>query len=92
MIIEIKKFKLVSVDDKFDLYEKVMVEKVDRLTRKKTGEKLETEKSVGYSMSLETIIRYILDRTVNDRPLTVDLCQYLKIYQNEREIITNLLK
>jgi hypothetical protein len=92
MIIEIKKFKLVSIDDKFDLYEKVMVEKVDKTTRKKTGEKIETEKSVGYSMGLESIIRYILDRTVNDQDLVVDLSTYVKMYQKEREIAMNILK
>jgi hypothetical protein len=90
MIIEINKFKLVSVDDKFDLYEKVMVKTT--VKGKKTGDTVEKEKIVGYNMQLEHIIRYILDRTVNDRNLTVDLCQYVKIYQNERQIITDLLK
>jgi hypothetical protein len=92
MIIEIKKFKLVSNDDKFDLIEKAMVEKTDKVTRKKTGETVEKEKVIGYSMRLPDIIKYILDRTVNDQKLTIDLSTYVTEYKKQREIITNLLK
>ena len=91
MVIEIKKFRLVSVDDKFDIYETISIEKKDKVTKRKTGEKIQKEKLIAYSMRLPDCIQYILDRTVNDLPLNVDLCQYVKIYQNEREIISNIL-
>ena len=90
MKIEIKNFSLVSRDNLFDLYEKAQIE--ETVDHKKTGKKIEKVKCIAYDMNLETGISYILDRTVNDQDLKVDLSTYLKIYQKERETITNLLK
>jgi len=92
MRIEIKNFILVSSDDRFDLYEKVIVTDRDFKTKVKTGTTSEKEKAVGYSMQFETCIRYILDRTINDQDKTVDLSTYISEYKKEREIVMNLLK
>lgn len=90
MKIEIKNFTLVSQKNLFDLYEKAQIEETKN--HKKSGQLIEKEKCIAYGINLETGIRYVLDRTINDQDLKVDLPTYLKMYKKEREMITNLLK
>lgn len=92
MIIEIGKFKLTSNGDKFHLSELKQVEKSNAETKVKTGEFYEKEIPVGYDMRLETAIRYITDRHVNDLELTVSWREYLELYKAEVLKIQTLLK
>jgi hypothetical protein len=92
MTIEIGKFKLVSNDDRFNLVETKQVENKDFQTKLKTGEVSERDIEIGFDMQLETAIKYIINRNLNDQDLIVDLPTYIKMYQKEREKVTNLLK
>lgn len=91
MIIDFGKFKLVSSDNRFHVIERKVVENIDPVTRRKTGKTTEKEIEVCYDMKFEYAVRYILDRTVNDKDITVDPYSYLEIYRKEREQINNIL-
>jgi hypothetical protein len=92
MTIEIGKFKLVSNDNRFNLVETKVIENKDFQTKLKTGEVSERNVEIGFDMQLETAIKYIINRNLNDQDITVDLLTYVKMYQKEREKVTNLLK
>jgi len=92
MVIEVGRFKLVGTEDRFNLLELKKVENKDFASKKKTGEISEREIEVGYDMRFETCIRYILDRTLNDQDLKVDLHTYVEMYKKEREKLMNILK
>jgi hypothetical protein len=92
MVIEIGKFKLVSNDDRFNLVETKVIENKDFQTKLKTGEISEKDVEIGFDMQLETAIKYIINRNLNDQAIIVDLPTYIKMYQKEREKVTNLLK
>lgn len=92
MVIEVGKFKLVGTEDRFNLMELRTVENKDFTTKQKTGEVTEKEFEVGYDMRFETCIQYILDRSLNDQDLKVDLRTYVEMYKKEREKLMNILK
>lgn len=92
MKIDLGKFILESRNDRFDVIELRQVEKLDPVTREKTGEVKEQPEIVCNDMRLESAVRYVIDRRLNDQDITVSLVQYLDLFKKEREKITTLLK
>jgi hypothetical protein len=85
MKIEIANFKLVSIEDRFDVYEK-------RLVEQKEGPAIEREKLICNNMRFETAMEYVRNRNLNDMDITVSSAKYIEMYKKEREKMLNLLK
>lgn len=92
MEIIIEKFRLVSNEERFNIFEKKMVETKDFETKQKTGEIREKEIEVAYDMKFENALKFIIDRMVNDQPLILSVKEYVELYSKERDKILNILK
>ena len=97
MIIEINNWKLVQDGTTFNLIqvvesEETLITEVEgKKTRIKTGKLIKREVESGYNMSLDYCIKKITMTNLSEKELVVNLEQWVKMYREERESITNLI-
>lgn len=88
MIIKVEKYVLSQSTNSngFDLSE--VVEK----TKKETGEKYAGEKPIGYDMRLETCVETIVMNNLKEKEDVVGLNEFIEVFKEEKQKISNLLK
>jgi len=72
--------------------EETTIEEVDgKRIRVKTGRLVDREVEMGYNMSIDYCLKKIIMNNLDKKDVTVNLQEWLKMYREEREIITNLM-
>lgn len=97
MNIQIGSYKLIQREVGFDLIqtiksEETVIEKVDgRSIRTKTGKLIDRDIDLGYNMTLESCVNKIIMTNILEKEGVTDLLNWVKLYREEREKITNIL-
>ena len=76
----------------YDLLEKKIANRIDKKTRKPTGETYEKEETLGYNMSLENCIKRIINLNLHRIDNNVDLRSFLELYRGEKSRVESLVQ
>ena len=97
MTIVVGDYKLVQEGATFNLIqvveseETLITEENGQKKRTKTGKLVQRDVEMGYNMSLDSCIKKMIMNNLSEKEMEVSLKQWLNMYREEREKITQLL-
>lgn len=97
MTIMVENYKLVQEGTTFNLTqiiqsEETLIKKENgQQKRIKTGNLVNREVEMGFNMSLDSCIKKMIMNNLSDKEMVVSLKQWLDMYREEREKITQLI-
>lgn len=93
MNIEYKNYLIKQTESgRFDLVKKYQKEKVDKVTRQKTGEVEEAFEDLGYDMRLENCINRIILEELKKKEKTTDLKTFLEEFKTQKDLLLQTVK